>query len=64
MAFNCRMHRRLAPVPVWISEGVATFFETPDPGGRGWKRIGGVNRLDQQPQGCAFRRAEFHRANP
>jgi hypothetical protein len=23
---------------------VATFFETPDPGGRGWKRIGGVNR--------------------
>ena len=44
MAFNCRMHRRLAPVPVWISEGVATFFETPDPGGRGWKRIGGVNR--------------------
>jgi hypothetical protein len=36
MAFNCRMHRRLAPVPVWISEGVATFFETPDPGGRGW----------------------------
>jgi len=44
MAFNCRMHRRLAPVPVWLSEGVATFFETPDPGGRGWKRIGGVNR--------------------
>jgi hypothetical protein len=44
MAFNCQMHRRLAPVPVWISEGVATFFETPDPGGRGWKRIGGVNR--------------------
>ena len=44
MALNCRMHRRLAPVPVWLSEGVATFFETPDPGGRGWKRIGGVNR--------------------
>jgi hypothetical protein len=44
MAFNCRMHQRLAPVPVWLSEGVATFFETPDPGGRGWKRIGGINR--------------------
>ena len=49
MAFNCGMHRRLAPVPVWLSEGVATFFETPDPGGRGWKGIGGVNkpRLDR-----------------
>ena len=44
MAFNCGLHRRLAPVPVWLSEGVATFFETPDPGGRGWKGIGGVNR--------------------
>ena len=44
MAFNCGMHRRLAPVPVWLSEGVATFFETPDPGGRGWRGIGGVNR--------------------
>jgi len=44
MAFNCGMHNRLAPVPVWLSEGMATFFETPDPGGRGWKGIGGVNR--------------------
>lgn len=44
MAFNCGLHRRLAPVPVWLSEGVATFFETPDPGGRGWKGIGGVNK--------------------
>ncbi len=44
MAFNSGLHRRLAPVPVWVSEGVATFFETPDPGGRGWKGIGGVNR--------------------
>jgi len=44
MAFNCGLHRRLAPVPVWLSEGVATFFETPDAGGRGWKGIGGVNR--------------------
>lgn len=44
MAFNCGLHHRLAPVPVWLSEGVATFFETPDPSGRGWKGIGGVNR--------------------
>ena len=30
---------------------------------RGWlwaRGLGEVNRLDQQPQGCAFRRAEFH----
>lgn len=44
MAFNSGLHRRLAPVPLWVSEGVATFFETPDPGGRGWRGIGGVNR--------------------
>lgn len=44
MAFNCGLHRRLAPVPLWLSEGVATFFETPDTGGRVWKGIGGVNR--------------------
>ncbi|MFM8893241.1 MAG: DUF1570 domain-containing protein, partial [Planctomycetia bacterium] len=30
MAFNGGLHRRLAPVPLWLSEGVATYFETPD----------------------------------
>jgi hypothetical protein len=45
MAFNCGMHRRLAAVPLWVSEGVATYFETPDLGsGRGWRGVGGVNR--------------------
>jgi len=45
MAFNCGLHRRLAPVPVWLSEGVATCFETPDLGHeRGWRGIGGVNQ--------------------
>jgi hypothetical protein len=44
MAFNGGLHRRLAPVPLWVSEGVATYFETPDLGSqRGWKGIGGVN---------------------
>jgi hypothetical protein len=45
LAFNTGMHRRLAPVPVWVSEGIATVFETPDlrsPGG--WRGIGMVNR--------------------
>jgi len=45
MAYNCGMHRRLAPVPLWVSEGVATYFETPDlASDRGWRGIGGVNR--------------------
>ena len=45
MAFNTGMHRRLAPVPVWVSEGIATCFETPDlKNARGWRGIGGVNR--------------------
>ena len=45
MAFNCGMHRRLAPVPLWVSEGIATYFETPDlTSGRGWRGIGGINK--------------------
>ena len=53
MAFNAGLHRRLAPVPVWVSEGIATCFETPDlASARGWKGIGGVNtaRLDRYLQ--------------
>ena len=45
MAFNCGMHQRLAAVPLWVSEGVATYFETPDlRSQKGWRGIGGVNR--------------------
>lgn len=54
MAFNTGMHRRLAPVPLWVSEGIATCFETPDLANtRGWKGIGGVNtpRLERFLQG-------------
>jgi hypothetical protein len=50
MAFNGGLHQRLAPVPLWLSEGVATYFETPDlASDRGWKGIGNVNtpRLDR-----------------
>jgi hypothetical protein len=44
MAFNGGLHQRLAPVPLWLSEGVATYFETPDlSSDRGWKGIGNVN---------------------
>ncbi len=45
LAFNRGMHRRLAPVPLWVSEGIATYFETPDlENARGWRAIGSVNR--------------------
>lgn len=44
MAFNSGMHRRLAPVPLWVCEGLATYFEAPDlSSDRGWRKIGGVN---------------------
>lgn len=45
VAFNCGMHKRLAPIPLWLSEGMATYFETPDLSTpRGWKGIGMINR--------------------
>lgn len=50
MAFNCGLHQRLAPVPLWVCEGVATYFEAPDlASGHGWRAIGMVNqpRRDQ-----------------
>jgi hypothetical protein len=50
LAFNGGLHQRLAPVPLWVSEGIATAFETPDlTNNRGWKGIGEVNgpRLEQ-----------------
>lgn len=44
VAFNCGLHRRLAAVPLWVSEGIAIYFETPDLASeRGWRGIGGVN---------------------
>lgn len=49
LAFNAGLHQRLAPIPVWLSEGIATFFETPDLAStQGWRAIGGINqpRLD------------------
>lgn len=45
LAFNTGLHQRLAPIPVWLSEGVAMYFETPDlTADRGWRGIGMVNR--------------------
>lgn len=45
MAFNCGLHRRLAAVPLWVSEGVAIHFEAPDLASeRGWRGVGGMNQ--------------------
>ena len=44
LAFNAGLHIRLSPTPVWLSEGIATYFETPDlTNSRGWRSIGAIN---------------------
>jgi hypothetical protein len=45
IAFNCGFQQRFADIPLWVSEGVAVYFETPDLSStKGWRGIGGVNR--------------------
>jgi len=46
LAFNCGLHLRFADIPMWLSEGIATYFETPDLGSsKGWRTVGKVNRF-------------------
>ena len=50
IAFNSGLQTRFADVPLWVSEGMAVFFETPDlQSAKGWRTIGAVNttRLDR-----------------
>jgi hypothetical protein len=50
ISFNCGFQTRLAANPLWLSEGLAMYFETPDLSStRGWSGIGNVNysRLDR-----------------
>jgi hypothetical protein len=45
IAFNCGLQTRLADIPIWLSEGIAMYFETPDlRSSSGWRGIGAVNR--------------------
>ena len=45
IAFNCGLHVRYSDCPVWVSEGIATYFETPDlRSSKGWQNIGVINR--------------------
>lgn len=46
LAFNCGLHQRYADIPLWLSEGVAIYFETPDlKSSRGWRGMGNVNHV-------------------
>ena len=45
IAFNCGLNARYSDCPLWFSEGMAVFFETPDLASpKGWRNVGGVNR--------------------
>jgi hypothetical protein len=44
IAFNTGMHTRYADNPLWLTEGMAMYFETPDLKSKtGWKTAGKVN---------------------
>jgi len=61
LAYNCGMHQRYADIPLWVSEGLAVYFETPDLRSKqGWRNIGGVNRrrLDRFRRYAAARQPE------
>ena len=46
IAFNSGMHERFADIPLWLSEGLAIYFESPDLSSKkGWKTIGKVNSV-------------------
>ena len=45
IAYNCGLHQRLSDCPLWLVEGIAVYFETPDlRSARGWSGIGGINQ--------------------
>jgi hypothetical protein len=46
IAFNSGLQTRYADIPLWVSEGIAVYFETPDLSSpRGWRTVGAVNRV-------------------
>jgi hypothetical protein len=49
VAFNCGLQQRYADIPLWLCEGMAIYFETPDlQSSTGWRTIGSVNRVRLQ----------------
>jgi hypothetical protein len=60
IAFNCGLHTRLSDCPVWFSEGIAVYFETPDlRSAKGGNRVGAINqsRLEHFLHYCTTRPA-------
>ena len=46
IAFNCGLQTRYADIPLWISEGIAVYFETPDLSSpKGWRNFGSINQV-------------------
>lgn len=46
LAYNCGLQQRFADNPMWVSEGLATFFESPDRRNPNrWQRIGRLNQV-------------------
>ena len=46
IAFNTGLQKRFSDIPVWVSEGLAMYFEVPDlKSSRGWRGLGKVNRV-------------------
>lgn len=46
IAFNCGLQTRYADNPLWFSEGLAIYFETPDlSSAKGWRSIGAVSQV-------------------
>jgi hypothetical protein len=47
LAYNCGLQTRFADNPMWVSEGLAMFFESPDLSNpRGWRGVGRVNTVN------------------
>ncbi|MCO8121019.1 DUF1570 domain-containing protein [Stieleria sp. TO1_6] len=47
LAYNCGVQRRFADNPMWVSEGLAMFFESPDfKNAARWRGIGRVNQVN------------------
>lgn len=46
IAYNVGLNVRHVDTPLWVSEGIAVYFETPDlRSAKGWSTIGGVNEV-------------------
>lgn len=47
LAYNCGVQKRFADNPMWVSEGLSTYFEAPDFNNpRGWRTIGRTNPVN------------------